>query len=78
MMTAQKLYEAGYITYMRTDSKKYSPEFLAVASTYIKNEYGSDYENPNISSLKTGGSKQKGAQESTLPYWGPEARPRTL
>jgi len=39
MMICQKLYEAGYITYMRTDSKTYSGEFLSKASQYITTNY---------------------------------------
>ena len=44
MRTAQNLYEGGYITYMRTDSKIYSKEFIEKASIFIVKKYGSDYE----------------------------------
>lgn len=43
MMTAQKLYEAGFITYMRTDSKHYSTEFVDTANQYIQDTYGEEY-----------------------------------
>jgi len=39
MRLAQTLYENGYITYMRTDSIKYSKEFVNSAGKYIKKEY---------------------------------------
>jgi DNA topoisomerase-1 len=41
MFVAQKLYEGGYITYMRTDSKVYSAEFVAKACGYIRGRWGS-------------------------------------
>ncbi len=44
MEICQKLYEGGYITYMRTDSKIYSKEFIEKASIFIVKKYGSDYE----------------------------------
>ena len=40
MFVAQKLYEGGYITYMRTDSKVYSAEFVAKACGYIRGRWG--------------------------------------
>jgi DNA topoisomerase-1 len=42
MSVAQKLYEGGYITYMRTDSKVYSAEFVAKACEYIRKRFGGE------------------------------------
>jgi DNA topoisomerase-1 len=39
MRLCQQLYEAGFITYMRTDSKTYSGEFLGQVSQYIVTNY---------------------------------------
>lgn len=49
MTVAQRLYEAGYITYMRTDSVNLSQEALDAAREIISNEYGPKYlpEKPN-------------------------------
>ena len=43
MAYAQKLYEGGYITYMRTDSTELSNEFKLIAKDYIINTYGDKY-----------------------------------
>ena len=43
MKLCQTLYESGYITYMRTDSKTYSETFLHTAKKYIIKEYGDPY-----------------------------------
>ena len=51
MKICQKLYEAGYITYMRTDSKKYSKEFIDSATSYIKHFYNENYINEKINDL---------------------------
>ena len=54
MMLAQRLYEAGYITYMRTDSTNLSQEAVASARDFIQEQYGPDYlpEDPNVYSAK--------------------------
>ena len=51
MDACQKLYEGGYITYMRTDSKTYSIDFIKTAEKYITEKYGIDYVNPEIEKL---------------------------
>ena len=51
MKICQKLYEAGYITYMRTDSKKYSKEFIDSATSYITQFYNEKYINEKINDL---------------------------
>jgi len=45
MKLCQTLYEAGYITYMRTDSKIYSNDFIDSAKKYIEAGYGENYIN---------------------------------
>tara|TARA_B100000902_G_C27317437_1_gene922225 strand:- start:1574 stop:3904 length:2331 start_codon:yes stop_codon:yes gene_type:complete len=72
MDACQKLYEAGYITYMRTDSKTYSPEFIATAKEWIIKQYGDKYVHPEIESLsersedkKKSKKKSKKKEEST-------------
>jgi DNA topoisomerase-1 len=50
MFLAQKLYEEGYITYMRTDSTYLSTHSIEIVREYIKNFYGSNYlpQEPNV------------------------------
>ncbi|AAU37703.1 type I DNA topoisomerase [[Mannheimia] succiniciproducens] len=54
MMLAQRLYEAGYITYMRTDSTNLSRDALNMARSYIERNFGEKYlpEKPNFYSSK--------------------------
>jgi len=54
MKYAQQLYEGGYITYMRTDSKKYSQEFIDSVKTFITNIHGEEYINKTIDTLIVG------------------------
>ena len=51
MTICQKLYENGYITYMRTDSKIYSKDFVDTALKYIENKYGEKYIITNINKI---------------------------
>lgn len=61
MSVAQRLYENGYITYMRTDSVTLSGEAISEARKQVGKLYGADYvpESP-----RTYGNKSKNAQEA--------------
>ncbi|MEM6515984.1 MAG: type I DNA topoisomerase [Bacteroidota bacterium] len=59
MSNAQRLYEAGLITYMRTDSVNLSDEARNGAQTEIENSYGADFSKPRVYK-----GKSKGAQEA--------------
>ena len=59
MQVAQRLYEAGLITYMRTDSVNLSDDARTAAQEEITASYGAEYSNPRV--FKT---KNKGAQEA--------------
>src|SRR5690554_4399609 len=54
MTLAQRLYEAGYITYMRTDSTHLSQDALQSARGFIEKEFGKEYlpEKPNFYGAK--------------------------
>lgn len=66
MMLAQRLYEAGHITYMRTDSTNLSQEAVAIVRRYINDNHGENYlpETPNVYSNK--GNSQE-AHEAIRP-----------
>ena len=51
MSLAQDLYEMGAITYMRTDSKVYSEEFVNKVEDYIIRNYNDEFINKNINNL---------------------------
>ena len=61
MRTAQRLYEAGFITYMRTDSIQLSQEALTGARKVIKDRYGDEFLPDKPVMYK---SKVKNAQEA--------------
>jgi len=64
MRICQALYEGGYITYMRTDSKTYSQEFIQSTKEYIIRNYETKFINENIDSLKTGNVKEEKVSKS--------------
>ena len=51
MSICQKLYEAGFITYMRTDSTTFCLEFIEKASSFIKDKYGDTYLHTDVNRL---------------------------
>ncbi|SFA76522.1 DNA topoisomerase I [Flavobacterium swingsii] len=59
MQLAQRLYEAGLITYMRTDSVNLSKDAMEAAQAEIIKSYGKEYAKP-----RTFVNKSKGAQEA--------------
>ncbi len=59
MQLAQRLYEAGLITYMRTDSVNLSGTALGAMTSFIKKEYGEQYHQ-----FRTFKSKSSNAQEA--------------
>ncbi|UCD37182.1 MAG: type I DNA topoisomerase [Fidelibacterota bacterium] len=61
MQVAQRLYEGGYITYMRTDSTSLSQEALAAARDLIMKKFGKEYLPAKARIFKT---KVKNAQEA--------------
>ncbi len=61
MAVAQRLYERGYITYMRTDSTNLSEQAITAARTAIREEYGEQYLPAEARVFR---SKVKNAQEA--------------
>ena len=61
MSTAQRLYEAGHITYMRTDGIDMAPEAVQAARDAIKDRYGAEYLPGSPRMYK---NKAKNAQEA--------------
>lgn len=59
MMLAQKLYEAGHITYMRTDSTNLSKQAVDEIHKFVTKEFGNEY-----IQVRTFGKKSKNAQEA--------------
>ena len=61
MRTAQRLYEDGYITYMRTDSVHLSNEAISSSRQCVEQRYGKEYLSPSPRQFTT---KSKSAQEA--------------
>lgn len=65
MRVAQRLYEEGYITYMRTDSVNLSQEAINAAKAQIIAEFGEQYSNPRNYTTKSASAQE--AHEAIRP-----------
>lgn len=65
MSSAQRLYQEGKITYMRTDSVTVSGQALSQMTNYIKSEYGEQYH--QIRTFKTKSASAQEAHEAIRP-----------
>ncbi len=65
MSVAQRLYESGNITYMRTDSTTLSSQALGAAKGYITKTYGAQYHNQKQYKTKSGSAQE--AHEAIRP-----------
>ena len=65
MSSAQKLYQAGKITYMRTDSTTLSGQAIAAAASYIEQTYGKKYS--TVRQFKTKSASAQEAHEAIRP-----------
>lgn len=65
MRLAQRLYEEGYITYMRTDSVNLSQEAINGAKSQIISEFGEEYSNPRKFTTKSASAQE--AHEAIRP-----------
>lgn len=77
MYAAQALYEAGHISYMRTDSVTLSSQALSAITKYISSSIGREYalKNPRIFKTKTRGAQE--AHEAIRPT-DPTHEPQTM
>lgn len=65
MRIAQRLYEEGYITYMRTDSVNLSQEAINSAKDFIEKEFGAAYSSPRNYTTKSSSAQE--AHEAIRP-----------
>lgn len=77
MMFAQRLYESGHITYMRTDSVNLSRESLEAAAKIISDEFGKDYQGAAPRIFKGKSRLAQEAHEAIRPT-NPAVTPRKI
>lgn len=65
MRIAQRLYEEGYITYMRTDSVNLSQDAISAAKDFIEKEFGAEYSSPRNYTTKSSSAQE--AHEAIRP-----------
>jgi len=67
MQIAQRLYESGKITYMRTDSVSLSETAMTAAASEIRSAWGNQYHQPRIYKTKSAGAQE--AHEAIRPTY---------
>ena len=65
MSLAQRLYEAGHITYMRTDSNFLSNQAMGEIKAYVTKQFGSEYYQPRVYKAKAASAQE--AHEAIRP-----------
>ena len=83
MSIAQRLYENGYITYMRTDSTTLSETAINAARNQARELYGDEYVHPTAAPVhpqgeeRAGGARGDPARRRRVPDAGPAALARS-
>lgn len=72
MNACQLLYERGYITYMRTDSVKFSKEFIKTCNEFIIRSYGSEYSMVHKDMVADDGSAHEAIRPTKIMLEHPE------
>jgi DNA topoisomerase-1 len=78
MSAAQRLYENGYITYMRTDSVTLSQEAIGASRTLVRSEYGQNFLHPDVRVYKSKVKNAQEAHEAIRPAGTPFRLPETV
>ena len=78
MQAAQKLYEGGYITYMRTDSTTLSKEAIGAARNLVRSEYGEDFLHPDVRVYHGKVKNAQEAHEAIRPAGTPFRKPEAI
>jgi DNA topoisomerase-1 len=67
MSCCQTLYQLGHITYMRTESRKYSPVFTEIAAKYIAETWTKEHVNADLQTTDENGPTESGSKGSKEP-----------
>ncbi|MAI30772.1 MAG: DNA topoisomerase I [Rhodopirellula sp.] len=78
MDAAQRLYENGYITYMRTDSMTLSKEAIGASRDLVRSQYGNDFLHPDVRVYKGKVKNAQEAHEAIRPAGTPFRLPETV
>jgi DNA topoisomerase-1 len=78
MDAAQRLYENGYITYMRTDSTTLSKEAIGASRDLVRSQYGNNFLHPDVRVYKGKVKNAQEAHEAIRPAGTPFRLPETV